>query len=134
MERELTTAILEKIDHYIKGTLSDIERSSFEEQLAQNKQLQEDFLLQKQLFDTYGEKEWNSLNNSNKNIALQKLKQQLRSEEYQAISKNIRSIGEEYAFNSSTHKNSKKGYYRYIAFSAVAILLIGFFIFNTNKI
>ena len=132
MERELTAAILDKIDHYIKGTLSDTERCSFEEQLKQDKQLQEDFLLQKQLFETYDEREWNSLTNSRKNIALQKLKQQLRSEKYQAISKNIRSIGDEYILDTSTAKNSKNNYYRYFAFTAIAVLLLGVFIFNSN--
>lgn len=129
MEISLTEELLEKIDKYITGKLIDSELNIFEKQLKESKQLQEEVTLQKQLINIIGQEKWHTIGDDKKNEELQKLKEKIRSEEYQLLSKKIRNIG-------NLHVEKKSSFnlkYLYYAGAAMVVLMASIFTFNTNQ-
>ena len=131
MGLELTDDLLDQIDKYLKGTLTKKELVSFQEQLNENDHLREEVILQKQLINTIGPDNWPSLQLDKDNEAFTNLKDKLRSPEYQEISKNLRTIEQNYAKENTPKK--KTNYYQYMSIAAMIVVCLGIFYFlNTN--
>ncbi len=129
MEISLTEELLEKIDKYITGKLIDSELNIFEKQLKENKQLQEEVILQKQLINIIGQEKWHTIGDDKKNEELQRLKEKLRSEEYQLVSKKIKNIG-----NLHVEKKARfKIKYLYYASAAMIVFMVSIFTYNTSQ-
>ncbi len=130
MESGLTEQLLDKIDQYLKGSLSTADHVAFEEEILKNKELQEEVTLQKQLLNVLNDKNWISIKNDKDNNDLTKVKEQFKSKEYQDASTLIRQIGQ----TTKTKKKTpiRKLYYRY-AMATAAILLIFFSVLFINS-
>ena len=110
MAIELTEALLDQIDKYLKGTLTETELHNFKKQLDESDALKEEVSLQKQLFDTLGSESWNSIKVDTKNEELSQLKKKLKSTEYQELSKKIRTVENEYLKEVDTPKRKNRSY------------------------
>ncbi|WP_459210672.1 tetratricopeptide repeat protein [Aquimarina rhabdastrellae] len=130
METNLTAAMLDKIEQYIKGEMNDADRIAFEALLANNDQLQEEVMLQKQYYSLH-QKDWSMLKDDPDNEELQQLKQKLRSSEYQHLSNTIKKAGADYISQQNKPSTFKK-YYHYFAYAAVIAIIFTIVITKQN--
>ncbi|WP_299768950.1 hypothetical protein [uncultured Dokdonia sp.] len=114
----------QEIEAYIQGIMSQEQLAIFEEKLANDKDLQEDVLLQESLRDSFREDNWATVPNDTTNETLQELKTKLRDDSYTSISKTIKEVGVDYQQKmlNEEKKQGKRLYYR-MAIAAMVILL-----------
>ncbi len=127
MGQEITKALLETIDRYIKGELSADQLSAFEEAMEKNPALKEEVSLQQQLFNTLDDKstDWHLLEEDHEDKRQQELKQKLNNPEYQSLSKKIQHLGQEYVHKPPAKKKVLLNRFkRFIPAAAVILFLV----------
>ena len=129
MGTPITDALLEHIDNYLKGNLSESEHIAFEKQIRENKELEETVRIQKQLFELHDFKtlEIPSENKNQKDIT--HYKTQLRTKENQDLYNKIREIGIEY---TEANPKRKKNYLNYYIAASIALIFGTFLLLNTQ--
>ncbi len=122
MEFHLTREVLDTIDQYIKGDLEREKLLAFEQELENNAALREEMLIQKQLFKTIQTKylDSESLANNQSNA----LQEKLNIPEYQALSKKIKDVGNEYIQNPPPEKKPLWIRFKQFIPAAAALLII----------
>ena len=122
MEIELTRALLDKIDQYIKGELEGPALLAFEQSLEKNPALKEEMMIQKRLFQTIGSSNLGPDSPSEKfdDEILEKTK----STEHQVLSDKIKKIGQGYIENPPAAKKSIQTRLRQIIPALAAIFLL----------
>lgn len=121
MGSAITIEILEQIDRYLKGELSENETIAFEELIAKEAQLADEVSIQKQLFALHGKATKISISQDVDREAIQLLKEKLKTEELQALSTKIRKLGQAHITASTTTKR-KKNYLLYAVAATMAIV------------
>lgn len=121
MGSAITIEILEQIDRYLNGELSENETIAFEELIAKDVQLANEVSIQKQLFALHGKATKNSISQEIDKEAVQLLKEKLKTEELQALSTKIRKLGQAQIIASTTNKR-KKNYALYAIAATIAIV------------
>lgn len=125
----ITAELLETIDNYLKGELSQIERSNFEKQVNENKELEELVFIQKKLF------ELNNFNAKNENLNVDYIedynyyKQQLMKEENQELFAKINDIGRK---ENQVKYGKKRGYLKYYIVASIAVFFSIVFLLTSN--
>lgn len=130
MGNPITAELLETIDNFLKGTLSEVEHLAFEKQIENNKELEEIVEIQRQLFAIHGFETTDSkiIKDSQKDIL--NYKEQLRNKENQDLSAKIRKIGQNHVKSKiSTQKN----YLKYYIAASIALVFGTIFMLNSNS-
>lgn len=133
MGRILTEELLDKIDQYLKGELSELERLSFEKLLQEDEQLQEDVIIQKQLFAMHGTSTTDISSNETDFEAIALLKEKLKTDEYLHLSNKIRTIGNENRISNGKPRKRKTHYLNYFIAASVTIFFATLFFFNSES-
>ncbi|WP_430409159.1 tetratricopeptide repeat protein [Kordia sp.] len=127
MASKLTEALLAEMHQYLNGTMNELERTRFEQKLANDEELKRELVLEKELRTVLNEdSEYNPLAIEQKSEELTKLKAKLRSDEYQQLSNTIKSVGASY-LKEETAKKPRKSYHKYFMVAAVVVLFFGIY-------
>ena len=121
MGSPITIEILEQIDRYLNGELSDSETVAFEKLIANDVLLQDEVKIQKHLFAIHNTTKMN-LGEQEQDIAtLALLKEKLKSTALQELSQKIRKAGQEHT-SLIRKKKSKTKYLYYTIAASIAIV------------
>ncbi|UOX33100.1 hypothetical protein LXD69_13765 [Flavobacterium sediminilitoris] len=133
MGRAITIEILEEIEQYLKGTLTEAKHKAFEEKMFADELLREEVIIQKQLYAMHHTPTKNSVPLEVDEETLHQLKETLKSKEIQALSNKIRQAGKTYIAEKPTIKKSRKKHlYYYIAASIAILLTTTLFLINSK--
>lgn len=124
----LSEDLLHKVEQYLNGNMTDDSIKSFELQLKNNKELSEYVFLNKQMRNTYNEKDWAFIEDSN-NKEIEILEDNFRSTELQSTKKAIQTASEVYVSEVISNKKKTRLYFM-VGIAASLILLIGYFSIN----
>lgn len=126
----ITAELLETIDNYLKGKLSEIECSNFEMQLQENKELEEIVLIQKRLFELndFDTKEVKLNADYDKDYSY--YKQQLMNEENQELFAKIREVGQK---QNQVKYGKKRTYLKYYIAASIAIFFSIVLVLTSNS-
>ena len=132
MGKILTIEMLDKIDQYLKGTLTESEQLDFEKLLNENVVLREEVNIQKQLFKIHNfeTKAFSKIKENNKELF--EYRDQLRNQENSDLSNKIREIGSSYIKEKSV-SSKKKSHFKYYIAASIAIVFASWFLLNGNS-
>ncbi len=126
----VTAELLETIDNYLKGELSEMELSNFEKQILENKELEELVLIQKKLFEVNNFDTINIERNVASDEDYNYYKEQLLKEENQELFAKIKEIGQK---ENQPKYGKKRGYLKYYIAASIAIFFSVVFVLNSNS-
>lgn len=129
MGSNVTQEQLDQIDQYLKGDLSESEHLAFEKLIIENKELQTEVLIQKQLFEINGFSTVALPVQTVNEKEVAHYKEQLQSKDMVDLSNKIRDIGQHHIKNNS---KPKQNYYNYFIAASIALIFGAFWIFNSN--
>ncbi len=126
----ITEGLLETIDNYLKKELSEKEFSNFENQINENKELEEFILIQKKLFELNNFQTENIVRNFDFNVDYNYYKQQLTKDENKKFYDKIKKIGlkENYIINGN-----KRVYLKYYIAASIAVFFSIIFILTSSS-
>jgi hypothetical protein len=130
MENPITAELLETIDNYLKGILSEAENLAFEKQMKIDAELEETVKIQKQLFQLH---DFNTIEIPTKKDNQEDLthyKNQLRTKENIDLQNKIREIG---INHTKTNSRIKKNYLKYYIAASIALIFGTFIFLNSNS-
>jgi len=115
------------IAQFLRGELSESERQSFMDRLSSDKEFQEQFQLEKRLFESLNNDSWSFLENMSA-PEVKEYESILRSDETQRLKKSIKEAQKSY---NRSH-NPKKNWILYVAAAAI-ITLFSVLLFDGNE-
>ncbi|WP_298419855.1 hypothetical protein [uncultured Kordia sp.] len=131
MASKLTEALLAEMHRYLNDEMNELERKRFEQKLANDEELKQELVLEKELREALHEdSDYNIFQNNQNNEELTKLKTKLRSDEYQQLSNAIKNVGTEYLEEKTV--KPRTNYYKYAMIAAVLILFCGIYFSQVN--
>ena len=130
MGNPITAKLLDTIDNYLKGTLSEVEHLAFEKQIKNDKELEETVQIQRELFAIHGFDTTQINANKENQKDLIYYKEQLRSKENQDLSAKIKKIGLNHIQNKVS---TKKNYLKYYIAASIALIFGTIFMLNSNS-
>lgn len=126
----ITAELLETIDNYLKGKLSEIECSNFEKQIKENKELEEVVYIQKKLFEINDFDTIDVKRSVDYNEDYNYYKQQVMKEENQVLFAKIREIGQK---ENQVKFGKKRAYLKYYIAASVAVFFSVIFLLTSNS-
>lgn len=128
---EFDDSIHQKIEAYLSGNMSVIDKEAFEANLLSNAELQEEVQIHRALKYAVHEKEWVLRKNKKNDKEIAKIKNLRRSEEYSKTIKNIKEAESIY-FEKKPLNQSKKWIYYCCAIVSVACIVVMVQYFNVS--
>ncbi len=122
----------EIIESYLNDVMSKEERTAFEDKMQEDKALKEEVLICKALQESFNENDWHKLDRDEE--TLKTMKGNLRSSEFQNLSKMIRETEQTY-LKTKSRKPKLSRRYAYLGIAASIILFISIvfpFMFNNT--
>jgi tetratricopeptide (TPR) repeat protein len=126
----ITAELLETIDNYLKGELSEMECSNFEKQINENKEFEEIVLIQKKLFEINNFDTKDVKRNVDYSEDYNHYKQQLMKKENQKLFAKISEIGRK---ENQAKYGKKRGYLKYYIAASIAIFFSIIFLLTSNS-
>lgn len=114
------------IENYLKGSLSDEEKRSFEERLTSDAEFEREYVLEKQLYETLSEEKTNSIDTNDPQLT--PYKEALKQKHLQELKKTLSEANSE--INSAPVKTRNLWYYT--AAAAVTAFIIFQLFFNKD--
>ncbi|MGB3465828.1 MAG: hypothetical protein WBA74_11180, partial [Cyclobacteriaceae bacterium] len=129
---DLTPELLDLIDRYLKGSLSEEERNIFLKKLAQDEALRQEVILQQQLFSTFNSEGHTDLVNSEDRLS--EIREKLESKEIRDVSATIKRLGNKHHDVERSMPDNPKEKINYIIAlaAAVVLLLVSVFLFSDD--
>lgn len=128
--KETNEKILEEIEAYLQNKMTEAETELFTQRIKTDLELKELVSLYDSIDVVLGEKQKSATMNESDKEQKQKIEQLLESEKYKKISKNLKTINNQYQNEKQKGKGIKR--YLYIATSVAAILIMFFAITQYN--
>ena len=128
----LPEELLKQANNYLENTLSDEERSDFELELAQNKELQEYLSISKEMDKQYSDTDWQFLESTNTK-EVDALEDYLKSDETKALRSAINNASITFKKNEKKPKTFNLKKYSFLAVAALVILFLGLNFFGSNN-
>lgn len=126
----VTEELLDKIDNYLKGSLSTKENFDFKKEIDTNPELKELVKIQEGLFDTNDYLNLKNRTNVRSFEAINHYRNQINSEDNQQLLSKIKEAGEKY---NSQNTTSKKGYLKYYVAASITLLFSTLFFLNSSS-
>ena len=126
----VTEELLDKIDNYLKGSLSAQENFDFKNEIDTNPELKELVKIQEGLFDSNDYLNLKNRTNDTSFEVLNHYRNQINKVENQELFAKIKEAGEKY---NSQHNTSKKGYLKYYVAASITLLFSTLFFLNSSS-
>ena len=121
--------ILQQIEDYLNGSMTEAQTLAFENQINENAELAEALGINKKMRLQYSDEDWDFVKDYNNSKKLNELESLLRSKEFQDKKKAIQNAGDLY-FNKEQSKKGNSGRFKlYSILTAAAVLILFFGIF-----